>query len=91
MNGLGKTAAEAAAELASLKSLVVRLEETPAIYGTWESLVTSMAVIGKNGHDARLVAAMMAHGLTHLLTFNVQDFRRYPGITAVAPADVLTP
>jgi hypothetical protein len=50
-----------------------------------------MAVVGKNGHDARLVAAMMVHGLTHLLTFNVQDFRRYPGITAVTPADVLTP
>jgi predicted nucleic acid-binding protein len=91
VNGLGKTAAEASADLASLKSLFPPLDEPPAIYGTWESLVTSMAVVGKNGHDARLVAAMMVHGLTHLLTFNVQDFRRYPGITAVTPADALTP
>jgi hypothetical protein len=61
------------------------------IYGAWERLVTSTPVVGKNGHDARLVAAMMAHGLAHLLTFNAQDFRPYPGITAVTPTHVLTP
>jgi hypothetical protein len=47
--------------------------------------------LGKNAHDARFVAAMMAHGLTHLLTFNPQDFRRYSGITVVTPAEILTP
>jgi predicted nucleic acid-binding protein len=91
VNGLGKTAAEAAVELASLKALFVLLDETPAIFGVWEGLVTSTPVVGKNGHDARLVAAMMVHGLTHLLTFNAPDFRPYPGITAVTPTDVLTP
>jgi predicted nucleic acid-binding protein len=91
VNGLGKTAAEAAAELASLEALFPTLDEAPAIYDTWERLVTSTPVVGKNGHDARLVAAIMVHGLTHLLTFNSQDFRPYPGITAVTPADVLTP
>ena len=75
VNGLGKTATEAAADLASLKTLFLRLDETPAIYDVWEGLVTSMPVVGKNGHDAQLVAAMKVHGLTHLLRFNVQDFR----------------
>jgi predicted nucleic acid-binding protein len=91
VNGLGKTAAEAAADLASLKGLFLWLDETPATYGVWEQLVTSIPVVGKNGHDARLVAAMTVHGLTHLLTFNAQDFRPYPEIAAVTPADVLTP
>jgi predicted nucleic acid-binding protein len=91
VNGLGRTAAEAATELASLKALFVLLDETPAIYGVWERFVISTPVVGENGHDARLVAAMSVHGLTHLLTFNAQDFRQYPGITAVTPADVLTP
>ena len=91
VNGLGRTAAEAATELANLKALFVLLDETPAIYGVWERLVISTPVVGKNGHDARLVAAMTVHGLTHLLTFNAQDFRQYPAITAVTPADVLTP
>jgi predicted nucleic acid-binding protein len=91
VNGLGKTAAEAETELANLKALFVLLDETPAIYGVWQQLVTGTPVVGKSGHDARLVAAMTVHGLTHLLTFNVQDFRQYPGITAVTPADVLRP
>jgi hypothetical protein len=91
VNGLGKTAAETAVELASVKGLFQLLDETPAIYGVWEQLVTGTPVVGKNGHDARLVAAMTVHGLTHVLTFHAQDFRQYPAITAVTPADVLTP
>ena len=91
VNGLGKTAAEAAAELANLKALFLWIDETPAIYGIWEQLVASTPVLGKKAHDARLVAAMTAHGLVHLLTFNAQDFRQYPGIVAVTPADVLAP
>jgi hypothetical protein len=39
-------------------------------------------------HDARLVAVMRVHGLTHVLTFNPTDFTRYPGITVVRPQDV---
>jgi hypothetical protein len=66
-------------------------DDTPPVYGMWEHLVSSIPIIGKNGHDARFVAAMTVHGLTHLLTFNTQDFWLYPGITVVTPADVLTP
>lgn len=39
VNGLGKTAAEAATELANVKALFPLLDETPAIYGVWERLV----------------------------------------------------
>ena len=45
-------------------------------------------VIGVNVHDARLVAAMLVHGLTHILTFNIADFARYSEITAVNPPTV---
>jgi len=31
---------------------------------------------------------MLAHGLTHILTFNTADFARFDGITAVHPAAV---
>jgi predicted nucleic acid-binding protein len=90
VNGMGRTAAEAVAELASLKALFQWLDESAAVFGVWEQLVSSTPVVGKNAHDARLVAAMMVHGLTHLLTFNAQDFRQYTGITVVTPADVMT-
>jgi predicted nucleic acid-binding protein len=91
VNGLGKTAAEAVAELANIKSLFLWTDDTPAVYGVWERLVASIPVLGKNAHDARLVAAMTVHGLSHLLSFNAKDFRNYPGVTSVTPADVLTP
>jgi predicted nucleic acid-binding protein len=47
-------------------------------------------VLGKNAHDARLVAAMNVHGVTHLLTFNAADFRRFTTIQVMTPAAVLS-
>ena len=39
---------------------------------------------GTNAYDARLAAAMLTHGVTHLLTFNAKDFRRL-GIEVIEP------
>lgn len=90
-NGLGFTAPQAAAELARLEALFPLLPETPVILAEWRRLVAAYGVLGKNAHDARLVAAMLAHGLTHLLTFNVADFTRFAGITILDPSTVATP
>lgn len=85
-NGLGRTPAEARTELAQLKTFFPLLLDVAAIYSEWERLVSAYAIRGVNVHDARLVAAMMVHGLTHILTFNTRDFARYSEITAVDPA-----
>lgn len=53
-------------------------------------MVAAYACQGKVAHDARYVAAMRAHGLTHLLTFNGADFARFPGITVLDPHTVAT-
>jgi predicted nucleic acid-binding protein len=90
-NGLGKTPAVAAAEISTFRTNFTLLADTAAILPAWETLVTTHAVLGRNAHDARLVAAMVVHGVTHLLTFNEQDFRRFPGITVLTPAAVLAP
>jgi predicted nucleic acid-binding protein len=90
-NGLGLTAAEADAELARLQGLFPLLADTPAILSEWRRLVVAHTVLGKNGHDARLVAAMLVHGLVELLTFNLADFARFPGITVLDPAIVGAP
>lgn len=87
-NGLGRTAIEAEAEINRLKQLFPLLLDTEAIYQEWEQLVITYKVIGVNVHDARLVAAMLVHGLTHILTFNIADFARYSQITAVNPPTV---
>lgn len=45
--------------------------------------------MGVQVHDARLVASMIAHAVTHILTSNVADFSRYPGIIVSAPDDIV--
>jgi hypothetical protein len=54
---------------------------------SWERLVTTHRVIGSQVYDARLVAAMMAHGVGRILTFNAGDFASY-GIEVIHPSAV---
>jgi predicted nucleic acid-binding protein len=49
-------------------------------------LVGTHLVSGKQAHDAHLVAVMLVYAVTDILTFNIADFRRYPGITVLDPA-----
>ena len=84
-NGLGWSVDRAEQELADLKNLFVLLADTDAILPEWERLVVHHRVIGKQAHDARLVASMLVHSVTHLLTFNTNDFKRYDEITVVNP------
>ncbi len=86
--GLGQSVHRASAELARIKSVFQLLSDSPAIYQEWEKLVTQHAVLGKNVHDARLVAAMNVFGLDTLLTCNKPDFKRFAGITVIEPKDV---
>lgn len=90
VNGLGLIPAHAAHLVEQLRTLFPLLPDTGAIFEEWLRVVTSAAVSGRQVHDARLVAVMLAHGITHILTFNVKDFQRYAvfGITAVHPANV---
>ncbi len=55
---------------------------------TTERIVLQHRVSGVQVHDARLAAAMYAHGISHILTFNGSDFMRYPGITTIHPDGV---
>ncbi|AFY80075.1 type II toxin-antitoxin system VapC family toxin [Oscillatoria acuminata] len=90
-NGLGHSPGETAAEVNRLKGLFLLLPDRLAIYSEWERLVLSYGVRGVNVHDARLVAAMLVHGLTHILTFNIKDFARYAEVTAVHPMEMRSP
>jgi len=90
-NGMGMSPAQAEAELSSLKTLFRFLNDSPRIYTEWERVVTQYAVSGKPAHDARLVAAMLVHGLMQLLTFNVDDFVRFSTITVLSPRGLLHP
>ena len=66
------------------------LPDLPAVYAKWRELVVNYGVLGVQVHDAKLVATMIVHGVTHILTFNTEDFSRYApiGIVAVDPETV---
>ena len=87
-NGFGFSIDETKERLQRFKRLFPPLRDERGILEPWEKLVVDYAVKGKPTHDARLVAAMQRHGLTHVLTFNGSDFKRYPGIEVLAPAEV---
>ena len=89
-NGFGLTPQDAERRLRILERLFPLLPDNPAVYGRWRRLVVAFNVSGVQVHDARLVAAMMVAGVTHILTFNTGDFRRYApaGIVAIDPASV---
>jgi predicted nucleic acid-binding protein len=89
-NGLGLSIAEAEVEVISLKTLFALLPDTPEIFSAWEKIVLQYQVSGKQAHDARLVAAMNVHNVTHLLTFNTADCKRFSGITALSPTTILS-
>jgi predicted nucleic acid-binding protein len=88
-NGLGMTCGATEAEIAKYKQLFSIVDDMPTIRPEWERLVTQHQVLGKNAHDARLVAAMLVHGISQILTFNKQHFQRYPGIIVISPQDVI--
>src|SRR4051794_19916414 len=75
-NGLGLSLNTVAQQTATFEALFLLVDETPDIYPAWKLLVHAAGIIGKQVHDARLVAICDVHELTHVLTFNVRHFHR---------------
>jgi predicted nucleic acid-binding protein len=86
-NGLGLPPSVASLQISDFRKSFTCLTEMPDMADRWEVLADKYSVVGKPCHDARLVALMLAHGVTHLLTLNPSDFTRYAEITAVTPQE----
>ncbi len=65
--------------------------ERETVHGHFTRLLAQYGVVGKQVHDARLVAMMLAWQIENILTLNDRDFRRYEpeGIKAVSPAELV--
>ena len=85
--GLSSVKAEQKAKL--IERYCELLPDSAATHQEWRRLVVKHAVLGVVIHDARLVAAMNIHGVTQILTFNKDDFKRYSGITVVSPDEII--
>ena len=86
-NGFGLKPVEADRMLRLIERLFPLLPDAPTLYSEWRRIVVTFKVSGIQVHDARIVAAMKANDVTHVLTFNTKDFTRYAseGIIAVEP------
>jgi predicted nucleic acid-binding protein len=56
-----------------------------AVHQEWRRLLVEYRICGVQVHDARLVAAMLVHGVKRILTFNTKDFAHFDGIEAIDP------
>lgn len=88
VKGLGFSVEQVQRDLVAARALFRLFRDERGILDRWEALVRDHSIHGKKAHDARLAAAMLRHGVTHLLTFNGADFQRYPHVTVLNPEEV---
>jgi len=88
-NGLGWNPEDTGKRIEEIRREFELLKDNENIFPRWLSLVSHYGRQGKQVHDARLVAVMLTHGVTNLLTYNFADFKSYTEITAVSPADIV--
>ena len=74
-----------------LERLCQVLTESQESHKRWKELINRHGVAGVAVHDARLVAIMLTHNVTRILTLNDQDFRRYKseGIRIETPQSIV--
>lgn len=86
-NGLGLSIAQTDLYLKQLERFFTFLPDTEEVYRNWRELIVNHSVSGVKVHDAKIAAAMQAHNIQNLLTFNTKDFKRYAFIKAVEPKE----
>lgn len=84
-NGLGLTIRETKDRISPFRKALMLLPDTAAVFERWERLVDKIRLSGRRSMTRVWVAAMLAHGATHLLTFNDADFKRYSEIMVINP------
>ncbi len=89
-NGLGFSVDRALMEIRQLREFFYLIPDSPIVFELWTELVVTHRVTGKSAHDARIVAAMKASGISRLLTFNRNHFARYTGFVLQTPEEVVS-
>lgn len=89
VNGLGWTIEQTRSMIEQLLDRFPLLDDSPQIFPSWLNLVTTNRVMGKRTHDVRIIATMLANGITHLLTFNPSDFVGLSSVTITHPPPVI--
>jgi len=61
--------------------------EDPAVTEKLLELIEGTETRGKQIHDTNIVATMLVHGVSELLTNNPADFARYSGVIRIIPLE----
>jgi predicted nucleic acid-binding protein len=88
VNGLGWNIAQTTQAIEMLINQFEILPETPDVFPTWLNLVKTYNISGKRTHDMRILAVMLTHKISNILTFNPKDFIAIPGINVIHPRDI---
>jgi len=72
-------------QIEALLAQTIFLNESEASTRRLIDLGANYKVIGKQIHDTNIVATMLAHGITRLVTFNPNDFKRFSEIEIIIP------
>jgi hypothetical protein len=83
--GLGCSVVDVEARVVLIEKFASVLPFTQACYAQWRALLLMHNIQGVAVHGARIVASMLSHGVSHLLTLNEADFKRYSGLTVLVP------
>jgi predicted nucleic acid-binding protein len=94
LNGLGLSTAEVRSQTAVFEAVFPLIAESEDVFPVWKRVVDSQNVIGKQVHDARLIAICHVNAITDLLTFNIGHFARLaagvPAVNVVAPITIVS-
>jgi predicted nucleic acid-binding protein len=92
-NGLGLPSSEAIRLIENgIEPVCGIMLDASTSYLELKRLLCKYNVVGKQVHDARLVALMLTRRIDTILSLNGRDFQRYKseGISIVAPSDLVT-
>ncbi len=76
-NGFGLKPADAVCNVRAFRERTAFLAEDATVADRLHGLLTDVECGGKQVHDANVIATMLAHGVSTLVTMNVADFARY--------------
>jgi predicted nucleic acid-binding protein len=85
--GSGRPLADIFENLQTFQREFTVVEDTRLVAAALENLARSVAVAGKQVHDANIVAAMQVYGIRHLLTNNGEDFARFVQFITIVPLE----
>jgi predicted nucleic acid-binding protein len=82
-NGLGLKPAEAAGNVRAIQDRTTLLTEDARVTERLLRLLDDVRFAGRRVHDANVVATMLVHGVSAVVTMNTADFERFGAYISV--------